>query len=135
MSWRRWTSTLALAGLLFHVFLPLAHQMPAEAAASPFGDTMVICTATGFKVVPVSDLPGEDGNEDPTKSASYECPLCIHGSTCTSGHACAACLLPGTFGIGPSLAAVAVPIPWMDSAVHHEAGSSSLYPRAPPVFL
>lgn len=71
---RRAAALLAVLGLLIHAGLPLLHQ--ARAASSPFGETTLICTGYGVKLVHVADLAGDE-SQPKQSSLIYYCPLCL----------------------------------------------------------
>jgi len=83
-SWRRVAARLALLALLLHSFLPLLHHAAMRLqAASQALESIVICTANGFRTVQV-DAEGRFVDEGGGKSPAPEktqryCPVCLQG--------------------------------------------------------
>lgn len=89
--WRRMAASLALLALLLHSFLPLLHHAAMRLqTASQALDSIVICTANGFRTVQVDaegrfvDHAGAQNSDNrapaPEKTQRY-CPVCLQGGT------------------------------------------------------
>jgi hypothetical protein len=73
-------ASLAAAALSLHALLPFfaVYHWPDRPAATRmaalFGETVLLCTSDGFRLVRWEDL--QSGKEKPAPHQQYQCPLC-----------------------------------------------------------
>ncbi len=73
-----WTARIALLALMVQVLMPLTHALAANEADGPgraSQSLMVVCTASGVKLIAVPALGDEQPK--PTGMLALECPLCL----------------------------------------------------------
>lgn len=80
----RYITLITVIAFLMNVMLPffavynvskaIASDSTDETTSSIFGEKLLICTADGFKLVPLEDL--QNGKEKPTPHSDFECALC-----------------------------------------------------------
>jgi hypothetical protein len=123
---RPFAAAFALAGILFHAFLPLlSMSMSGPAAASPFGGTLTICTALGAFTAPgTASGEASDETEPPSRSILL-CPVCA------AAHLAA--FLPPPVPVHAPAATMRADwnAPETDGPARRVGGYDSL-PRAPP---
>lgn len=67
---------LTLLAFLLNAFVPFFasySDVTSKTTSSIFGDKILICTGSGFKLIKLSEL---DGQQDKNHQSTYKCPLC-----------------------------------------------------------